>query len=156
MDLKQEICEIGFWYNDSDCRHLPMPEQTCTKYADGFIEKIQRWYDNTKDVHDDFYMVNQNVTITFYMGYSKCRICSKQNGDGEITFKNYKFPAGYFHYILDHNIYVPGEFQDMIINNNVPTFSRMTDEERAKYWKEKLDWDTLRIMSGMSGLATTC
>lgn len=52
--------------------------------------------------------LNKNAITTPFMGYSHCRICSKQNGACEYSFHfkgvNYYVPYGYFHYLENHNV----------------------------------------------------
>ena len=50
------------------------------------------------------------------MGCSHCRICNKSNGSLEYNYCGFRFPIGIFHYILDHNIEIPLDFQEMIVN----------------------------------------
>ena len=59
---------------------------------------------------------------TNYDGTSYCRVCGIDNGSAEITLggpQKYQFPIGYFHYIIDHQIEVPLDFQETILNANI-------------------------------------
>ncbi len=48
-----------------------------------------------------------------YKGWSTCRICNKRCGSTEFV-KNAKWPAGYSHYISEHNVKPTKAFADMI------------------------------------------
>jgi hypothetical protein len=43
------------------------------------------------------------------MGYSRCRICGKDNGAAEYTDGTYVWPEGLAHYIYDHAVRLPDE-----------------------------------------------
>ena len=80
---------------------------------------------NSKEI-DDF-CEKYPLQITSYCGYANCRLCEKKdNGDGTVYWtakksgRKWIFPTGYFHYILEHNIEVPIEFVNDILENDKP------------------------------------
>lgn len=105
---------IGFWYSEQE-PHLPMPAITTEPYLDGFISKCKEWV----DMRLKFKGISIDSRMITYMGYSYCRICHCENGDTTYKYGGYVFPNGLFHYIINHHIDIPVDFQQMIINNEV-------------------------------------
>jgi hypothetical protein len=46
-----------------------------------------------------------------YMGYSTCRICGRDNGASEYSDGVYAWPEGLAHYVEEHNVRLPSEFE---------------------------------------------
>lgn len=134
--LKNSIA-IGFWREkDNKKSNLPFPIQNSPNYIKGFIEKLSLLKDEHKknnkyytyrnsklysDTDSDSDKCNNNIKLENlysiqYKGLSRCRICGCHNGSQTICLNGYAFPSGYFHYINEHNIEVPIEFQQMICN----------------------------------------
>lgn len=49
-------------------------------------------------------------------GYSRCRCCKCPNGSGEYRYKNWLWPEGFIHYIVEHNIEPSSEFKKEVLN----------------------------------------
>mgnify|MGYP000645473043 FL=1 len=104
---------------------MPVPMKNNKKYISGFEEKCKKWleeYEKSKPVvnEDGSVIINsshiEDNRWVEYMGCSHCRICNKSNGSLEYNYCGFRFPIGIFHYILDHNIEIPLDFQEMIVN----------------------------------------
>jgi hypothetical protein len=131
---------IGFWRETNNQNsNLPFPIQNKPNYIEGFIEKLSllkdeqiknkkyyryRLYDifysddsdnNDNNDKNDVKLANLLYSIQ-YKGSSRCRLCGCRNGSQTLYLNGYAFPSGYFHYINEHNIEVPIEFQQMICN----------------------------------------
>lgn len=39
-----------------------------------------------------------------YRGFSTCRICDKMLGSQDLKYKNFVFPSGWEHYVIEHDI----------------------------------------------------
>lgn len=39
-----------------------------------------------------------------YKGWSTCCMCGCRNGSSEYSYKNFVWPSGLMHYIVDHNV----------------------------------------------------
>lgn len=54
-----------------------------------------------------------------FKGLSPCRICGCNNGAAEYTYKGFRWPDGYKHYLLDHNVACDARFRTMIANEQL-------------------------------------
>lgn len=110
--------KFGFWYSASES-DLPMPIESDEDYITGFVDRCKEWVAHLPNIKKYQFSSDLSILIDYrfvsYMGYAPCRICDKDNGDSEYTHGGYTFPSGIFHYILDHHIAVPIEFQHMIV-----------------------------------------
>lgn len=136
------MIRIGFW----DETTQPMVSKTA--YLDGFIERIKEWSTSLKTFHNVFIQELENGYIGQYMGYAECCICHLNNGDSEISYGNYTFPVGYLHYIIDHNIDAPIQFQQFVMESAVPKIVDKSKEKRQEEHRQHV----LRLLNGMGGL----
>lgn len=49
-----------------------------------------------------------------YRGFSMCRICGRQNGREGLRFERWEWPAGYRHYLADHDVRPTPEFEAFV------------------------------------------
>jgi hypothetical protein len=56
---------------------------------------------------------------TRYRGLSRCRFCEKHNGSAEYTDGVYVWPEGLAHYVLAHDVRLPGEFVSHVVSSRV-------------------------------------
>jgi hypothetical protein len=71
--------------------NLPFPEPSITEWP--------------RDVILDYLgKVERKAGKTLYRGFSVCRLCHKHNGNAEYSYKGWSWPAGYKHYLRDHNV----------------------------------------------------
>jgi hypothetical protein len=50
-----------------------------------------------------------------YRGYSKCRVCGCQNGYESLRLGQWEWPAGFRHYVEEHQVRPSGEFVTFIM-----------------------------------------
>lgn len=91
----------GFWYSKYEPT-LPKPVilENAWTGKEKFLEDLGHAETLAKDVH--------------YRGSSNCRICEQLNGSVEYELDEWAWPAGYAHYIFEHNVYPSLEFRKFI------------------------------------------
>lgn len=116
------IKHIGFWRTSIDEEsELPFPIISTVEYKDGFVKKCKQWKQLNETMTQYFASLTMrgsmlnDIAYVEYWGNSKCRLCGIVNECGEYVYNNFRFPAGIFHYVVEHNIMIDEEFQDMII-----------------------------------------
>jgi hypothetical protein len=115
---------IGFW----DEKIQPVITQT--PYIDGFIEKVQAWKKALNEFRSNIHQMLINGEIVVYKGSSHCRVCNlRKNGCIEIYYLQYVFPIGYLHYIIEHHIEVPLDFQTYVLETDIPLIVNKSAEE---------------------------
>src|SRR5258705_1071615 len=50
-----------------------------------------------------------------YRGYSRCRVCGCQNGSESLRLGQWEWPAGFRHYVEEHQVRPSGEFVTFIM-----------------------------------------
>lgn len=134
---------IGFWNENNQ------PIVTTKDYLPEFEDKIKLWKESLDQFQDYFKQKLLNGHIDQYLGWSRCRVCHfDKNGDCTITYLQYTFPNGYLHYIINHHIDVPIEFQKYVIESDVPVIINKSKEELEHERK----MNVFKIMIGMCGL----
>jgi hypothetical protein len=108
---------VGFWRKTIDqLSDLPFPNQNTANYIEGFLEKFLLLKDKINNYRKNDDINIENFNILQYRGCSCCRICNCINGSSTVVLNGYSFPSGYFHYVDEHKIEVPLDFQHMICN----------------------------------------
>ncbi len=70
------------------------------------------------------------IPCNFYRGLSPCRLCDELLGSCEKTDGFYTWPEKLSHYITKHNVTLPDEFIEFIMNN-------IKNKEKSKeFWLE--------------------
>ena len=130
-----KLIPIGFWrfnyYNgNSYCYNYPWPLENKNNYLYNFYnsclllkDKINNYYINynyyiANSLEEAYKMIDNKLTnFIIIKNYIKlnCKICHCNNNISLCILNNYIFPYDYLHYIINHNIYVPIEFQKEII-----------------------------------------
>lgn len=59
--------------------------------------------------------IEQKAARVDYLGGSSCRICGCMNGCSEFTYKGFRWPSGYSHYLRDHHVAIDAEFAKMLL-----------------------------------------
>ncbi len=98
---QREMKLIGYWRND---QHPEYPD------PNDFVSDAVVDEDRDLFVH----ALENGATVRFLMGYSTCRICGEQNGNGELTDGEHQWPEGLVHYVTDHNVSLPQEVIDSV------------------------------------------
>jgi hypothetical protein len=62
--------------------------------------------------------VELTATRIVYRGFSMCRLCGRRNGHESFRSARWEWPAGFRHYIAEHDVHPSPEFEDFI--NNAP------------------------------------
>jgi hypothetical protein len=104
-DRYEGMKKVGFWYSEYE-PELPMP----FAYSDNLNEE-QR-----KSVIE--YLENGKISAS-YLGFSHCRICNKNDfemGVSDLTDGEWVWPEGLSHYVKNHQVELPKEFIDKILN----------------------------------------
>lgn len=52
-----------------------------------------------------------------YKGWSTCRICKCSNGSEEYVYNGWRWPSGFAHYVLEHNVRPSLAFQEMVVGS---------------------------------------
>ena len=146
---------IGYFKSNEE-PYLPMPilMDNDKQYIDGFTDKCKEWlleYEKSKPITNNDGSITVNTSLIIddrwieYNGCSECRICNKNNGSLEYNYCGFRFPIGIFHYILDHKIKIPTNFQNMIANEPVMFYKNL--KRRSMYE------NMLLISSSCAGLS---
>lgn len=101
MSSKEKI--EGYWWSQHSPEY-PKPIESKVPFPDkdAVVKKLRSVEERARKVH--------------YKGISSCRCCNTCNGSGEYSHKNWKWPEGLMHYIVDHNIEPSAEFKKEILN----------------------------------------
>lgn len=81
----------------------PQPEPEWTERA-AFLAHLDR--------------VEAVVPRTIYRGLSMCRLCAQRNGTEAFRSARWEWPAGFRHYIAEHDVRPSMEFTDFITNSS--------------------------------------
>ena len=144
--------KVGFWYSkDEPLLSMPVSSKNKNEHSVEFINKCNEWINLTNVIknYDAMLMVihGANISDERYVEYcssASCRLCGHSNGNGEYNYNGFTFPAGLFHYIVDHNIAIDEEFKKMILR------SQMIDYKSLKIMT-RID-KILRQMDGSNAL----
>ena len=92
-----ELRLISYW-SSAETPELPDP-----------ATQIDLVWDDDERSAVAVYLGSATLFRTF-MGYALCRICGRENGDGEFTDGIYAWPSGLAHYVEEHGVRLPSEF----------------------------------------------
>lgn len=99
---------IGYWYSDTES-HLPDPAWFVVEdYDEEEKRKVIKY-------------LQQSKVVARYRGSSWCRFrCKKEvPGSTDLSDGVYIFPSGLVHYIENHNIRLPNEFLNSILDKEL-------------------------------------
>jgi hypothetical protein len=94
----------GFWrgsYTEESDLSWPEPEENWGGRAE-FLASLDRVEATAERIH--------------YRGYSRCRICHSLNGSESLRLSEWEWPAGFRHYIADHNVRPTFAFEKFMLN----------------------------------------
>ena len=91
----------GYWYS-TQTPNFPKPIANEHKWLGlkQFVRKIE--------------LLQEHAHEKFYTGTSPCRICKKSNGSTEYELGGWRWPSGYLHYIVEHNVKPTPGFKDFV------------------------------------------
>jgi hypothetical protein len=58
--------------------------------------------------------VEAAATRIAYRGFSRCRLCGQRNGHEALRLARWEWPAGFRHYISDHDVRPSTEFRQFV------------------------------------------
>ena len=94
-----------------------MPAPSESKVDQMFINKLALLEKTAFHNHmEDKPVVHGMVYEIGYYGNSTCRICKKQNGSLEYYTTLFRWPEGYKHYLINHNVPPTPEFKQHIMS----------------------------------------
>ncbi|MFF2623213.1 hypothetical protein [Oerskovia jenensis] len=71
------------------------------------------WDDDERDLVVRY--LTRGFVVRYYMGYSPCRLCGRDNGALELSDGVYVWPDGLKHYVADHDVRLPKEFVSHVV-----------------------------------------
>lgn len=104
---------IGFWGDKRSNGENIMPWDTMGRRP---LPKANSAKTDQTNIINAIKNVQQVARRTSYMGFSCCRICASHNGCEEYAIDNFVWPAGYVHYLEEHNVAVDKDFANYVLN----------------------------------------
>jgi hypothetical protein len=91
----------GYWWNQEN-PDLPMPVSNSEPFdgQEGFLSNLMK-----KEIR---------AKRTDWRGYSECRICKKLNGSSDYSIDGWRWPSGFAHYVIVHNVKPTAAFRAFI------------------------------------------
>jgi hypothetical protein len=93
---------IGYWFNDHHPT-FPKPEE----HIDGSWNSIER--------EAVARYLDSGKIVASWRGWSRCRMCGKQNGSACLGDGVYVWPEGFSHYVRDHGVRPPDVFSKHVL-----------------------------------------
>lgn len=114
---EDHVFREGFWYSKYE-PDLPMPVANPEPWEgqDTFLAALEK--------------VEGKASCTAYRGWSNCRLCQKFNGNEEHDHKGWSWPAGFRHYVAEHNVRPTSEFILFILNEVSMTAPSLPEIEK--------------------------
>lgn len=125
------LIALGFWGGPSSDATLPDPRD--------FVDA--GWDPDERDLVAQY--LRSGFLVRAYMGYSRCRICDRENGDADLTDGVFIWPDGLAHYIVEHEVRLPDIFvrhalKQLDIIENAPRDESWWREQRPDArWKSR-------------------
>lgn len=97
----------GYWYDTNQkSKNYPLPIETKDPVSEEWITKLEK-------VTNSVFVTTQKC-----LGYSKCRVCNKDNGSQEhflhFNGTSFRYPEGILHYYKKHGVQPSTKFTDII------------------------------------------
>jgi len=100
------IIKVGYWYSAA-------PEnQEYTRPQARPLAWAGQW-----EFLNALRVVESESVKKHYKGWSTCRICGCKNGSSDYTYKCFRWPSGFAHYVEVHNVKPPLTFRDMVMRS---------------------------------------
>lgn len=116
-----QLILIGYWDGPETDHSWPTPEE--------FVDT--RWDEDERDFVVSY--LRTGLVAQTFMGYSRCRICGKENGDLELSDGYFVWPDGFAHYIAEHGVRPPERF----VRHVLMTMDLLEGAERdVQWWRE--------------------
>ena len=93
----------GYWRESEDeASPLPWPVQDPTwEHRGEFLVELR--------------IIESTSAYTDWMGFSRCRLCGRDNGASDFRAGQWVWPEGYQHYIADHDVRPSREFEEFVL-----------------------------------------
>ena len=109
---------VGYWDGPETDHSWPSPTD--------FID--ESWDLEERDFIASYLLMG--LVVRTYMGYSRCRICGRENGDSELSDGRFVWPIGLSHYVSQHGVRLPTRF----VEHAIRTIERLESLERDEDW----------------------
>ena len=109
--MTEGLILVGYWHSEYE-QNYPDPNKLQSKNFWEDFERIN--YCNKKRI--TLYL-DSGIPCNFYRGISRCRICEKFLGSFERHDYKYIWPDQLSHYISEHDVILPKDFIQHILNN---------------------------------------
>jgi len=103
----------GYWrasYDEESELPWPTPEKNWAGRA-AFLHSLDR--------------VEVDAKRVAYRGFSICRVCRCSNGNEDLRLSEWVWPAGYRHYVVDHDVRPSTDFEAFILGMSRKKFERI-------------------------------
>ena len=98
------LIRVGYWRSEYEPT-LPDPRE----HLD------ETWDDDERELVVAY--LQGGLPVLHMMGFSPCRICDlSANGNAELTDGSYLWPQGLAHYVQDHRVRLPPEFERHVLD----------------------------------------
>lgn len=104
MVYPRRLILIGYWDGPQNDSSWPRPED--------FVDN--NWDSEERDLVVSY--LKTGLIARAYMGYSRCRVCGKENGDLELSDGVFVWPDGLAHYVEMHDVRPPTRFVQHVLD----------------------------------------
>jgi hypothetical protein len=98
---------IGYWRDEDG------PDEDEPQWPDPAAMIDDTMPAQTRDLVVDYLETGRSMPWAC-AGFSRCRICGKPNGTGELTDGIFVWPEGLAHYVAEHSVRLPDEFISLV------------------------------------------
>jgi hypothetical protein len=124
--------EYGEMYLNSFRNDPPRP--TSPYIHPSIIVDKQFWKCYNKEMVIKY--LQEGKKINYYRGFSSCRLCGEILGACEKTDGVWCWPDKIEHYVEKHDVKLPTEFLDYMIENEFKIIENKNNEVDKTFWKE--------------------
>ena len=98
MVRPRRLVLIGYWDGPQTDHSWPVPQD--------FVDS--GWDEEERDLVATY--LTTGLIVRAYMGFSRCRMCGRENGNLELSDGVFVWPDGLAHYVADHGVRPPDRF----------------------------------------------
>lgn len=115
-----KLIAIGYWDGPQTGSGWPP--------AHRFVDAA--WDRDDRDMVAEY--VALGIPMRYWMGYSQCRFCGKNNGVSDRSDGVYIWPEGLTHYVTEHDVRLPDRFTEHV-RTQIEAFE--ASETDASWWR---------------------